>query len=249
MERERAGLRASWVESTLARGRQRQLESSRLKVPSQSLPITSAQAGSVVLCVGARARSSCKNAGKLRAALSNQRPVLRGTSGPSSDQHRTRDVVDSLARRSNHARGAPAPSGLCARAAPVLLRRSGLRLGADGAGRSARAEPGGPAAAAQTCRLVSRRRAPGDVLACADIRLAFAAVVVRGLVTPPQRVPVLAARRTVCLALAAALRCIIGTPSLERVVVAMTRIAVLLVHRDPNSRSSRMGVGQFFCQR
>jgi hypothetical protein len=167
------------------------------------------------------------------SSAGNQRPLLRQA------LNEGRGGQPGAAR--SHARGSPAPSGHCARAAPVLLRRSGRRLGADGAGRSARAEPGIRAAAAQTCRLVSRLRAPGNVLACrGDIRLAFAAVVVRGLVTPPKRVPVLAARRAICLTLAAALRCIIGTPALERVVVAVTRIAVLFGHSPiPIPRSSR----------
>jgi len=141
--------------------------------------------------------------------------------------------VDSLARRGNQAGCAPAPSGLCSRAAPCYVAgaAAGWEKMARRAGRSASAEPGGPAAAAQTCSLVSRRKAPGDVLACRGC-LAFAAVVVRGLVTPPQRVPVLAARRTARLALAVAFHCIIGTPDfLERVVVATTSFAVLLGHR------------------
>jgi hypothetical protein len=93
---------------------------------------------------------------------------------------------------------------------------------------------------------VSRRKAPGDVLACRGYLLAFAAVVVSGLVTPPQRVPVLAAHRTARLALAVAFHCIIGTPDfLERVVVATTSFAVLLGHRIDSACNVRIKVRVF----
>lgn len=122
METERAGLRAR------LRVRKRKLDSSRLKAPSPRFPITSAQAGSVELRVGARAFEMQKHAGKLCAARSRTNPVLCGKqTAPLPTSTAQGDVVDSLTRRGNHARCALAPSGFFARAAPRKFASAATR--------------------------------------------------------------------------------------------------------------------------